>query len=128
MQRPPQQIQFSVPITTPVVKKLLIANITIWAVAVMFFQNFFLAHGEIFNYFGLVPFKTITEFFIWQPFTYMFLHSENIFHILFNNAYPLDVRFRAGTDLGKAFFPDLLFGLWDRCWGYISGWLVDLLF
>ncbi len=38
---------------------------------------------EIFKIFGLVPAGVITSFKIWQPLTYLFLHS-GLFHILIN--------------------------------------------
>ena len=33
---------------------------------------------------GLVPGKVIYDFFLWQPLTYIFLHSNQISHIVFN--------------------------------------------
>ncbi len=36
------------------------------------------------HFFGLVPHLVLTKFFIWQPVTYMFLHAQSFFHILFN--------------------------------------------
>ena len=38
---------------------------------------------EIFKFFGLVTAGVITSFKIWQPLTYLFLHS-GLFHILIN--------------------------------------------
>lgn len=58
------------------VKTLLIAN-----GAVYFFQM--LVGGKIFFAFGLVPNWAWSKFYIWQFFTYMFLHG-NFFHILLN--------------------------------------------
>lgn len=37
------------------------------------------------SYLGLIPQKVVSDFWIWQLFSYMFLHSpQNILHILFN--------------------------------------------
>lgn len=67
---------------TPVVKWLLILNVGIW----FFFQ--ILAEGifkiPFTQFFSLVPARVIFEFHIWELFTYMFLHSLQITHILFN--------------------------------------------
>lgn len=69
---------------TPTVKKLLIVNVAIWFVLVMIVQNFVLKSSAMYEWFGLVPFKVISQFWVWQPFTYIFVHSENVFHIVFN--------------------------------------------
>ena len=67
---------------TPVVKWLLILNVGIW----FFFQ--ILAEGifkiPFTQFFSLVPARVIFEFHIWELLTYMFLHSLQITHILFN--------------------------------------------
>lgn len=76
--------QFGMMAMTPVVKKLLIINISLWLFFVVIVQNFFLNQPLVFQWFGLVPWQTVTSFWLWQPFTYMFLHSNDIFHILFN--------------------------------------------
>lgn len=39
--------------------------------------------GEFTRLFGLVPSKVVYERWVWQPFTYLFLHG-NFFHLLFN--------------------------------------------
>ncbi len=59
---------------TPVVKALIIAN-----VGVFIFQHF--ASYEL--VFGLVPYLVWRELYIWQLFTYQFLHG-GLFHLLFN--------------------------------------------
>jgi membrane associated rhomboid family serine protease len=79
----PQDIQGVMPLT-PVVKKLIIINVAIWVVFVLILQNFVLKSGEIFEWFGFMPVRFFHDFWLWQPFTYMFIHSENVFHILFN--------------------------------------------
>lgn len=77
-------VQFqSIPLT-PVVKNLIIVNVTVYLVGVVLLQNFLLAPGVLFEWFGFVPARVISDFWIWQFVTYMFLHSEQIFHVLFN--------------------------------------------
>ena len=85
-----------------VVKKLVIINIAIW----IFLQ---LIVGGIFKvpvnaFFGLSTYNVFTNYFIFEPFTYMFFHGESIFHILFN----MLMLWFLGTELeriwGKHFF------------------------
>lgn len=77
------QIQLSVPLT-PMVKKLIIANCVIWVGGVVILQGLILGGDRLFELFALVPYRVITSFWIWQLFTYMFLHATSVFHILFN--------------------------------------------
>jgi membrane associated rhomboid family serine protease len=60
---------------TPAVKALLITNIVCYVV-----QFFF---PGITEWLGLSPQLVLRELWVWQPLTYMFLHSD-FFHILFN--------------------------------------------
>lgn len=73
---------------TPVVKSLIIANVAIWLVlqliVAMVAERFFHVDLNLTYLFGLVPNNVITKFFVWELVTYMFLHSSNPFHILFN--------------------------------------------
>lgn len=77
-------MQLQVTPITPVVKKLLIANVVIWLVGLLIVENYFLPGRPITLYLGLTPQWFISDFFIWQPITYMFLHSLSIWHIVFN--------------------------------------------
>ncbi|HEY7163719.1 MAG TPA: rhomboid family intramembrane serine protease [Candidatus Binatia bacterium] len=61
---------------TPAVKFLLIVN-----VAVFFIQ--LVVPADIVMVFGLVPYLVWNEFYVWQLFTYQFLHA-GLLHILFN--------------------------------------------
>ena len=78
-----QQFQSAVPFTG-VVKKLVIINVAIWIVGVLIIQRMILGDDRFFEWFALVPEKIFTKFWVWQLFTYMFLHSTGVFHILFN--------------------------------------------
>ncbi len=78
------QVQFSMPFG-PMVKKLVIANVAIWFFLVIILQKFILDEPLVFQWLSLVPSKVINDFWVWQPVTYMFLHSsQSIFHIVFN--------------------------------------------
>ena len=79
------QMQFGlVAPVTPVVKALLIANISIYVVLQLIVERFFFKEPILTYIFGLVPINVVTKFFVWELGTYMFLHSHNIFHILMN--------------------------------------------
>ena len=74
--------QQTVPLT-PTVKKLVIANVFVWVVGVLILGHFY-GRDNVFELFGLVPGRVITNFWAWQLVTYMFVHSTGYFHVLFN--------------------------------------------
>ncbi len=67
---------------TPVVKWLLIINVAVWFVFQVIMEGFL--RIPFTSLFGLFPGKVLFEFQIWQVFSYMFLHSLQVTHILFN--------------------------------------------
>lgn len=73
------QFQYSI---SPVVKWLLIINVSIWFIGQVFLQNYM--GVPLTKYLSLVPSEIFYQFKIWQPFTYMFLHTLSVTHILFN--------------------------------------------
>lgn len=77
------QMQIVMPLT-PVVKRLIIVNVSVWFLATLILQKFILDQPLINTWFGLVPAKVFSDFWVWQVVSYMFLHSDNVFHILFN--------------------------------------------
>ncbi len=76
-------VQMTVTIT-PMVKALLIANTVIWFLAVIVAQGFIFKNNIVFDVFGLSAGGVLESFKLWQPITYIFLHSTGIWHILFN--------------------------------------------
>ena len=86
------------------VKWLLQANVLIWFVFVVLLQGFVLKESLVFHFLGLVPTDTVYKFFLWQPVSYMFLHSTQITHILFN----MFMLWMIGSELekhwGRSFF------------------------
>lgn len=74
-------ITIATPPFTPVVKWMLIINVAIWFLQLIL-DRFF--HFPVTATFALVPAQVISEFRIWELFTYMFLHSQQMTHILFN--------------------------------------------
>ena len=71
------------PSISPFVKSLVIANVGAWFVLVLLVQQFFLDSPYVFQFLGLVP-SGFLQGYLWQPFTYMFIHASGVFHILFN--------------------------------------------
>lgn len=67
-----------------IVKKLIIIHVVLWVGLVLILQNLILGNPLIYEWFGYLPGRFFHDFWIWQPFTYMFLHSETVFHVLFN--------------------------------------------
>jgi membrane associated rhomboid family serine protease len=67
---------------TPVVKKLLIINVALWFFSIV--MAMVLSKPYLLEWFGLSAVQVGQEFWLWQLFTYMFLHSSNVFHLLFN--------------------------------------------
>lgn len=84
-----QNISFQIVKLSPVVKWLIITNMAIWIILQILIDKFILGHGmeepsPIILYLGMIPQLVIEKGYVWQLFTYMFLHSLNIWHILFN--------------------------------------------
>ena len=77
------QMNSMVPIT-PVVKWLVGICVVVWLVLQIIVEKYFLDQPLITYGLGLVPISVIEKFYLWQVFTYQFLHSANVFHIVFN--------------------------------------------
>lgn len=68
---------------TPMVKRLIIATVAVW-IGGQFILDRLLEVISFNSFFALVPGKVIVDYFLWQPLTYMFLHSADWSHIVFN--------------------------------------------
>jgi membrane associated rhomboid family serine protease len=80
------QMQMNISIT-PTVKWLIIINVVIWLGCQVILEQYVgsLVGGIAFSkWFALYPAKVLYDFSIWQLFTYMFLHTFQVTHILFN--------------------------------------------
>lgn len=86
---------------TPMVKAILIANAVAWLVAVVVLQGMILKDNSIFESMGLSGNGVLGSFKLWQPLTYMFLHSASIWHILFNSL----IIWFVGSELEKIWGP-----------------------
>lgn len=68
---------------TPMLKRILIITAAVWA-AEIFTVNW-LNSALLIELFALIPASVVGQFSIWQPATYMWLHSPSDFiHVLFN--------------------------------------------
>lgn len=75
-------VTFQVAPFTRAVKWLLIINVSIWFLFQVVMEGFL--RIPFTSLFGMFPGKVLFDFQIWQVFTYMFLHSMQVTHILFN--------------------------------------------
>ena len=62
----------------------MIATVAIWFFGQIILDQLILRNDFLVSTFGLSPAKTIFDFYVWQPITYMFLHSTNPTHVLMN--------------------------------------------
>jgi membrane associated rhomboid family serine protease len=70
---------------TPGVKALLYANVGVFVVQALSLSLSPGLYLELERTFGFAPALVLERFFLWQPFTYLFLHdARGFFHILFN--------------------------------------------
>lgn len=67
-----------------IVKKLVIINVIIWLFLQVVIDNIILRTPFFTSILGLSVNNFFNSFFIWEPLTYMFLHSQSAFHIFFN--------------------------------------------
>jgi membrane associated rhomboid family serine protease len=98
------QIQAVMPLT-PMVKKLVIINVAIWVGLQVILDQMILPVPYVAHYFSFSPLKVVRDFFIWEPFSYMFLHSTSSpWHILFNMLILWWLGSELETRWGKRFF------------------------
>lgn len=77
-------VQFQIVRMSPMVKKLIIVNVAIWIVFQTILEGLFFDKDYFSELFSMTPQYTIEHFWVWQPFTYMFLHSDSVMHVFFN--------------------------------------------
>ncbi len=79
MSRSQMQMNLSI---SPTIKWLIIANIVVWLGFQVLLEQYL---GVPFaKYFALYPAKVLFDFNIWQLFTYIFMHTFQVTHILLN--------------------------------------------
>jgi membrane associated rhomboid family serine protease len=67
---------------TPAVKWLIIVNVAVWFGIQIFFEG--IMKVPVSQYLSLVPANFLFQYELWQAVTYMFMHSTQVTHILFN--------------------------------------------
>lgn len=67
-----------------VVKWLVITNVAVWFLIQVILENFILKSNVISGPLSLVPLQVLEGGYLWQLGTYMFLHTSQVTHILFN--------------------------------------------
>jgi membrane associated rhomboid family serine protease len=67
---------------SPTVKWLIIVNLAVWILFQIMLEGYLKIPFT--EYFALIPAKVFFHYSIWQFFTYMFLHSLSVSHIIFN--------------------------------------------
>lgn len=67
---------------TPVVKRLLMITVGIWFFIQVILGALFKI--EIWHPLALFPYQVVENFYVWQLFSYMFLHALSPFHLAFN--------------------------------------------
>ena len=69
---------------SPVVRAIVIINFVVWFGLVILLQGMFFKNSIVYDYLGLMPGQVFNDLWLWQVVTYMFVHAEGVFHILFN--------------------------------------------
>ncbi len=82
---------------TSCVKRLITINIAVWFFLVVVFQKHFIDSPLVFKYLGLNINFILSDYYFWQFLTYSFVHSNGIFHILFN----MFILWMFGSELEK---------------------------
>ncbi|MEN8183571.1 MAG: rhomboid family intramembrane serine protease [Myxococcota bacterium] len=71
-------VSFGPPVTPPIIKQLLIANVAVFVAQHLLSYDFT-------RLFSIVPRQFWEQGYLWQPFTYMWLHSpQSLWHVGFN--------------------------------------------
>jgi len=84
---------------TPAIKTLVIANTAVFLVQVLARLRFPDAYLWMNHVFGLVPYRVVLQLWLWQPFTYLFLHDAGtVWHLLLNMFF----LWMFGADLERA--------------------------
>ncbi len=107
-------MQFGPPLTPPVVKQLMIAN------AVVFVAQLLLQGGVIEALFAVRPVQVWQQGYVWQPFTYMWLHG-GLLHIAMN----MFVLWMFGSPLAMAWGPQRFLRYYLLC-GVGAGVIISL--
>ncbi len=109
-------MRFGPPVMPPVVKNLLIAHIALFLVQVLILGN----SRELTQTLGVSPIRVWQLGFLWQPFTYMWLHG-GVFHILIN----CFMLWMFGSQLAMVWGPQRFLRFYLLC-GIGAGFIISL--
>lgn len=99
-----QQMRFGPPMTPPIIKQLLIANLSVFIA-----QHVMVAVNQ---YGSIVPAEFWEQGYVWQPFTYMWMHSTSGFGHIAMNMFSL---WMFGTPLAMAWGPKRFLRFYMTC-------------
>lgn len=77
-----RSLQFSMAPFTPAIKWIVIVNVVVWFGLQVILESLFKV--PVTGWLSMTPAEVLFEYNIWQLFTYMFTHSLQVTHILFN--------------------------------------------
>lgn len=77
------QMQMGMPLPA-VIRNLMIATVGYWFFVQLILESLILKSAVLSRFLSLVPEQTLFGYYFWQPLTYMFLHSSQVTHVLFN--------------------------------------------
>lgn len=84
MSNRPVDFARNVPTFTPAVKALVIVNVLVWFIGQVVLEKLILNTNAFSLALSLIPEQVLLKGFVWQVVTYMFLHTSEVTHILFN--------------------------------------------
>lgn len=114
-------IQIGVPALTPMVKILILTHAGIWFLQVLLTMATGRYPDPLTEFLGNRP-SAVFSGWIWQPFTYMFLHSgRDLFHLLFNMLFV----WMFGGDLERAWGGKAFLRYYLVC-GFGAGWVAAI--
>ncbi len=105
-------MQFGPPVTPPIIKQLLIANAALFVVFNILMQ------GAPLVYFGVTPRLVFNAGYLWQPFTYMWVHGS-FWHVAMN----MFALWMFGTPIAMAWGPKQFLRFYLIC-GVGAGFII----
>ncbi len=93
------------------VKAIIIANGCVWFFLVVVGQGLFLNKTYVFDFLGLTPGRVFFHFWLWQIFTYLFVHASGFFHIFFN----MFALWMFGSELERLWGPRFFLSYYISC-------------
>ena len=80
----PRTLTFHTIPISPWVKRLVMLNVGLWFGIQLILEGLIMGRPVLTHFLALTPQKWVEHYFIWQAFTYMFLHSPGVLHVVLN--------------------------------------------